>query len=235
MVQFSFFNRVEKIGILEFCCTSSRELLSTFLICVLFPQSLLCPLAAISPVRLERGERHSRFLSCKLSLSTEELQQEWIQNFPKKSHFSRERNQIKKERSKPKWLSLAARHCISRTVHERGGGLGNGGLGGETVQTSKILKSIFAAQYHFFTRSRFRSIGFCNVYTYIYNYIEQSSSCLLEVFSVFRLLVTVRTWRSFSAGPLASEPQKHMTQICWNKGRPRGFGLNKFLAAKRTS
>lgn len=123
-------------------------------------------------------------------------------------------------------------------------GRGVGGVWGfgrwncSDVKNPKVhLRSAVSANSHFSTCSRFRSIGFCNVYTYIYNYIEQSSSCLLEVFSVFRWLVTVKTWHSFSAGPLGgtSEPQKHMTQICRNKGRPRGFGLNKFLAAKRTS
>lgn len=83
-----FFNRVEKIWILEFCCTSSRELPFTVFICVLFSQSLLCPMAAISPVRLERGERHSCVSSYKVSLSTVELQQERIQNFPKMSLIS---------------------------------------------------------------------------------------------------------------------------------------------------
>lgn len=124
-------------------------------------------------------------------------------------------------------------YCSWGAVGEDGAGvLGETCLRGETVLTSKkILGSVFSCSFSAFSplAHAFRSIGFCNVYTCIYNYIEQSSSGSLEVFSVFRLLVTARTWHSFSAGPStdASEPQKHMTLE--SKGRPRrGFLASSF-------
>lgn len=243
MVQFSFFNRVEKIGILEFCCTSSRELPFTVLfLCAPFHKVCFAHwLPSVQSGSRRGGERHSRFFMLffqlqGISLSTVELQQEWI--FLKcLSFLKRKESKKKKEKkkSKPKWLSLAARHRISRTVHEvGGGGLGNGGGG---VPTSKILKSVFAAHHqhslYFSTRSRFRSIGFCNVYTYIYNYIEQSSSCLLEVFSVFRLLVILRDVMQFLCWPTRGclgAPETHDTDLLEHRTTKGGFGLNKFLA-----
>lgn len=147
MLQLSFFNRAEKIWILEFCCTSSRELPFAFFICVLFSQSLLCPVAAISPVRLKRGERHSCVSSYKVSLSAVELQRERIQNFPKMSLISQEKRNQENERRANQSDWVLQQGIASAVLFMKGEGSGNGRLAGGTVLTSKILKSVFAAHF----------------------------------------------------------------------------------------
>lgn len=195
MVQFSFLNRLEKIGILEFCCTSFRELLFSFYLCAL-PIKFALPAGCrqSSQAREGRTTQLLFFSCCKVSLSTVELQHEWIQNLPKMSLIPPEmKRNLKKEKKRANQSDWVLQQGIpSAALFMKGGAgvWGKGGLDGEAVQESYLLLCT-SQQTHFLIRSH-RSICFCNVYTYIYNYIEQSSSCLLEVFSVFRWLVTCK-------------------------------------------
>lgn len=180
-----------------------------------------------------RGEKHSRFFQLRGISLHSGTPARANSEFPIKclSFLRRKESGNKKRRANQSDWVFAARRCVSRACSWEGRGQGTDG---ETVLTSKSLKSVFFPA-HLSTRSCFRSIGFCNVYTYIYNYIEQSSSGLQEVFSVFRLLVTVRTWRSFFAGPLwmPRSPRNTGHRSAGTKGDQGGFGL-KFWAAKRT-
>lgn len=50
------------------------------------------------------------------------------------------------------------------------------------VKNIPKVNLVLCQQTYLKTCSRFRSVSFCIVYTYIYSYIEQSSSGLLELF-----------------------------------------------------
>lgn len=112
---------VEKIGILEFCCTSSRELPFTFFICVLFSQSL--PIGCHQSIQAREGRKTQLLFQLQGISLHSGTPARTNSEFSLKclSFLQRKESNKKREKSKPKWLSLAARHCISRTVHERGG------------------------------------------------------------------------------------------------------------------
>lgn len=115
-----FFNRFEKIGILEFCCTSFRELLFTFFICVLFPQFAHWLPSVQSG---SRGEKHSRFFQLRGISLHSGTPARANSEFPVKclSFLQRKEPGNKKRRANQSDWVFAARRCVSRTVHERGG------------------------------------------------------------------------------------------------------------------
>lgn len=137
MVQFSFLNRLEKIGILEFCCTSFRELLFSFYLCALpIKFALLAGCRQSSQAREGRTTQLLFFSCCKVSLSTVELQHEWIQNLPKMSLIPPEmKRNLKKRKEQTKVTESCSKafhqpHCSWR-------GAGVWGTGGWTVKLFK--------------------------------------------------------------------------------------------------
>lgn len=164
MVQFSFFNRVEKIGILEFCCTSSRELPFTVLfLCAPFHKVCFAHwLPSVQSGSRRGGERHSRFFMLffqlqGISLSTVELQQEWI--FLKCLSFLK-RKESKKKKRKKKEQTKVTESC-SKASHQPycswswGWGSGERRRGGSDVKNPKVrlrcASSAFALLFHSLT------------------------------------------------------------------------------------
>lgn len=134
MVQFSFLNRLEKIGILEFCCTSFRELLFSFYLCAL-PIKFALPAGCrqSSQAREGRTTQLLFFSCCKVSLSTVELQHEWIQNLPKMSLIPPEmKRNLKKEKKRANqsdWVLQQGIPSAALFMKWGGRGLRNGGVG----------------------------------------------------------------------------------------------------------
>lgn len=139
MVQFSFLNRLEKIGILEFCCTSFRELLFSFYLCAL-PIKFALPAGCrqSSQAREGRTTQLLFFSCCKVSLSTVELQHEWIQNLPKMSLIPPEmKRNLKKEKKRANQSDWVLQQGIPSAALFMKGGQGSEERGGWTVKLFK--------------------------------------------------------------------------------------------------
>lgn len=98
---------------------------------------------------------------------------------------------------------------------------GSGRLWGITVNVQEQNSIVRLLCFTHFVNARlhaqnYRSIDFCNVYTYIYTYIEQS---LLEVCMFFSWISNCKT--------VPLKPQNHMTRILLEQ---RKVGVN-FLAS----
>lgn len=198
MVQFAFLLELTKFGILEFACRPR---------CVLF-RLFARWLLHIKSVRAKKSA------SVSIELRTEGLV------FPQFSRKMSSRWDKKEQTDMGSPCSVSSEHFMIRLWEITG----NHCKCSETkfYCPSSLLNHFANARLH---AQKYRSIDFCNVYTYIYTYIEQS---LLEVCMFF-------SWISNCKTVPFLKPQNHMTRIFAGTKKSRGqfFGLSfsLFLAA----
>lgn len=176
-VQFTFFNRVEKFWILEFSCTSFRELPFSFL--------FVCSSHKVCFARwlpsVHWGKRRAKVTVCFSSLRSR-APRNWILSYHKICcvYF------FQKTTPKNKATDSCSEAIYQSYCSWEGEGCpGWGGLGVESVPTSKNPKVHLHSVRSANPLIDSQSISFCIVFTYIYSYIEQSSTGLLEFFFCF--------------------------------------------------
>lgn len=150
----------------------------------------------------------------------------------------KKQNEKKKffQKNKLKWLSLAARHCISCSWSWNWRGF-KGHWGGESALTSLSLKTVFSVYYQWMLLFPFEHIvgpwvSATSIHIFI---IMWNRVCLIcwRFFFVFLLLVRVGQ-RQFLCRPNERRPRSPRNtwhRSAGTKGRPRGFGLNKFFGS----